>query len=303
MITTVAVPVLNGARYLDEVLGAVRGQKLSAGEEVELLIVDSGSTDGSQDIARRHGAVLHEIDKAAFSHGGTRNRMMSMAAGGHVAFLTQDATPAHEGWLAALLEGFVQGDDVAAVVGPHVPRPAASHMIKAERERHFAVWGDGGREIDVHRLDRSPTGLAAYRAFPGRWTFFSDVNGCVARWAWERVPYREVPYAEDQLLGRELVEAGFAKVYHPGAAVVHSHDYPPRQFLQRYFDEWRSLREVLGFVQPAGPKTTLWDVRGLVGHDKRWLRARGVNGRPLARKLLVSGRHHAIRMTGAIVGS
>src|SRR4051795_2656069 len=176
MTTTVAVPVLNGARYLDEVLGAVRGQKLSAGEEVELLIVDSGSTDGSQAIARRHGAVLHEIDKAAFSHGGTRNRMMSMAAGDHVAFLTQDATPAHEGWLAALLEGFAQGDDVAAVFGPHAPRPDASHMIKAEMERHFAVWGNGGREIDVHRLDRSPAGLAASPALPGRGAFFSPAK-------------------------------------------------------------------------------------------------------------------------------
>src|SRR5205085_6495499 len=52
-----------------------------------------------------------------------------------------------------------------------------------------------------------------------------------------------------------------------------------------------------------GPKTTLWDVRGLVGFDERWLRERGVHGRPLARALAVSGRHHAIRMAGAIAGS
>ena len=36
-------------------------------------------------------------------------------------------------------------------------------------ERHFANWGDG-REIDVQRLDRSPDGLAAYRAEPWRFT-------------------------------------------------------------------------------------------------------------------------------------
>ena len=69
----------------------------------------------------------------------------------------------------------------------------------------------------MQRLDRSPEGLAAYRDFPGQLTFLSDVNCAVARWAWERVPYREVPYAEDQLLGRELIEAGFAKVFHPEA--------------------------------------------------------------------------------------
>ena len=127
----------------------------------------------------------------------------------------------------------------------------------------------------MQRLDRTPPGLADYRAFPGRLTFLSDVNCCVARWAWERVPYREVPYAEDQLLGRELIEAGYAKVFHPDARVLHSHDYPLGQFFKRYFDEFRSLREVLGHVQPWGPKTTLWDVRGLVGADKRWLRGSG----------------------------
>jgi rhamnosyltransferase len=124
---TVAIPVLNGARYLDEVLEAVRAQRID--REVELLIVDSGSTDGSLEIAEAHGARIHRIEKAQFSHGGTRNAMMAMAEGDHVAFITQDATPAHERWLAALLEGFEQADDVALVFGPHDPRQDASHMI------------------------------------------------------------------------------------------------------------------------------------------------------------------------------
>jgi glycosyltransferase involved in cell wall biosynthesis len=297
---TVAIPVLNGARYLDEVLTAVRGQEID--REIEILVVDSGSTDGSQDIARRHGAVVHEIPKSEFSHGGTRNRMFEMARGEYVAFLTQDATPSSHGWLAALVEGFGQAPDVAAVFGPHDPRPDASHMIKSEMERHFASWGHG-REIDVQRLDRSPAGIAAYREFPGQLTFLSDVNCAIARWAWERVPYRDVPYAEDQLLGRELIEAGFAKVFHPGARVIHSHDYPPGQFFRRYFDEFRSLREVLGFRQPWGVKQTIWDVRGLVGADKRWLQQQGVSGRDLVRPLLVSGRHHSLRMAGAVLGT
>jgi glycosyltransferase involved in cell wall biosynthesis len=300
-VATVAIPVLDGARYLDEVLSAVRGQAVDV--EVEILIVDSGSSDGSLEIARRHGARVHEIPRSEFSHGGTRNLMMEMAKGDHVAFITQDATPADERWLAALLEGFERADDVAAVFGPHVPRPDASHMIECEMERHFAVWGDGGREIDLQRLDRSPEGLAAYRAYPGRWSFLSDVNCCIARWAWEQIPYRVVPYAEDQLLGREFVEAGFAKVFHPQARVLHSHDYPPGEFFRRYFDEFRALREVLGHREPVGPKRTLWAIRGLAGADKRWLRARGVHGFTLLRPLAVSVRHHTIRMAGAIIGS
>src|SRR5436190_15286890 len=298
-IATVAIPVLDGARYLEEVLAAVRAQELQEGVELEILVVDSGSTDGSLSIAERHGARVHQIPKSEFSHGGTRNLAMKLAAGEHVAFITQDATPAHERWLAALLAGFDKADDVALVFGPHEPRPDASHMIKCEMERHFALWPDG----DVQRLDRSAQGLLDYRAYPGKISFFSDVNGCVARWAWEQIPYREVPYAEDQLLGREMIEAGFAKVYMADAAVFHSHDYPPGQFLQRYFDEFRAMREVLGHREPWGIKRTPWAVRGLSGADKRWLRAHGVHGAALVKPLSRSVIHHTTRMAGAIVGS
>jgi O-antigen biosynthesis protein len=297
---TVAIPVLNGARYLDDVLSAVRAQEVD--RPVDLLIWDSGSTDGSLDIAARHGARIHRIPKHEFSHGGTRNRMAAMAEGEHVAFLTQDATPASPHWLAALLEGFTVADDVAAVFGPHLARPDASHMIACEMERHFATWSEG-RAIDVQRLDRSPAGLDAYRRYPGRWTFLSDVNCAIARWALERIPYRDVPYAEDQLLGRELVEAGYAKVFHPGAAVLHSHDYPPGQFLRRYFDEFRSLREVLDYVEPAAVGHNQRMIRGVMRADGRWLRAHGVRGRQLVRPLAVSARHHAIRQAGAILGT
>jgi O-antigen biosynthesis protein len=297
---TVAIPTYNGARYLDEVLAAVRAQRVGA--EVELLVIDSGSGDGTLEIAAAHGARVHSIPKSEFSHGGTRNLAMQLAEGEHVAFLTQDATPAHDGWLAAMLEGFAAAGDVALVFGPHEPRPDASHMIKCEMERHFATWGDGAA-IDVQRLGHTAAELAEYRRFPGRWTFFSDVNGCVAKAAWREIPYRTVAYAEDQLLGREMIEAGYAKVFHPRAAVIHSHDYPPGQFLRRYFDEFRSLREVLDHVEVAHPVYTPLTIRGLVGHDKRWLQRQGVHGRALVRPLAVSARHHGIRQLGAIVGS
>jgi O-antigen biosynthesis protein len=299
-LVSVAIPVLNGEEYLDEVLKAVRDQEVD--REVELLIVDSGSSDRSLEIADRYDARVHAIPKQEFSHGGTRNLMMELARGSHVAFLTQDATPAHDRWLAALLDGFAAAPSVGAVFGPHDARPDASHVLKAEMERHFANWGNG-QTLDVQRLDRSPEGLAAYRAEAWRLTFLSSVNCCLARDAWERVPFRNVPYAEDQLLGRDLIEAGYAKVFHPDARVFHSHHYRGFGFLRRYFDEFRGLREVLGYREPAGPLRTLRSIHFLRASDKRWLRDHGVGGIRLIWALARSWRHHSIRMAGAILGS
>ena len=297
---TVAIPVLNGAAYLDEVLGAVRSQRLDL--PVELLVIDSGSTDGSLEIARRHGATVIEIPKSDFSHGGTRNLAVERSTGDVVAFLTQDATPASELWLASIVEGFAQADDVALVFGPHIPRPGHSHVFAREMRDHFRTWGDGER-IDVQRLDRSPDALAQYRLYPYKLQFFSDVNGAVARFAWERVPYREVPYAEDQLIAREMIEAGYAKVFHPGVAVYHSHDYPPAQFLRRYFDEFRSLREVLGHVESFGLEHVARTVYHQTRLDRDYLAAEGWRGRELRRAVRNSARHHLVRAVGAGLGA
>jgi O-antigen biosynthesis protein len=298
---TVAIPVLNGAAYLDEVLSAVRGQHVDV--PVELLVVDSGSIDASLEIAQRHGATVIEIPQEEFSHGGTRNLAIERSSGDVVAFLTQDATPASELWLASIVEGFEQADDVALVFGPHIPRPGHSHVFAREMRDHFRTWGEGQR-IDVQRLDRSPDALAAYRLYPYKLQFFSDVNGAVARTAWERVPYRDVPYAEDQLLAREMIEAGYAKVFHPGAGVYHSHDYPPAQFLRRYFDEFRSLREVLGHVEPFGLEHVARTVYHQTRLDREFLASeRGVAGRHLRRAVRKSARHYLVRTVGAGLGA
>lgn len=297
---TVAIPVYNGDRYLNEVLSAVRNQVFA--QECELLVIDSGSTDNSLNIAEEHGARIHRIAKKDFSHGGTRNLAMELATGDHVAFLTQDATPAHDRWLASLMEGFEQTADVALVFGPHVCRPGASHMIKCEIESHFASWGNG-TAINIQQLPNSTTGLVQYRQAPGRWTFFSDVNGAVAKWAWKKIPYRPVPYAEDQLLGREMLEAGFAKVFHPDARVLHSHQFPPLTFFRRYFDEFRSLREVLDHVEQIHPIRTPMTILNLLKRDREWLERNGVTGSSIVKPLLVSTRHHTLRQIAAILGT
>ena len=225
-LVSVAIPVHDAARSLEEVLEAVRAQEID--REVEIVTADA----------------------SGLSAGGVRNKLMQQARGDHVAMLTQDAIPASNRWLASLLEGFDQAPEVAAVFGPH---PSA-------------VWE--GEGIDVQRLERTPEGIAAYRRSPSKLTFLSDVNCCLSRRAWERVPYREVPYA-DQLLGRELIEAGYAKVFHPDAGVRYSRDYSPAKRFKRYIHDFRALRQVVGAVQPRTAPTPLSKAAAVVASRGR----------------------------------
>jgi glycosyltransferase involved in cell wall biosynthesis len=281
-IVTVALPVLDGGALLGDVLEAVGEQELD--REVELLVIDSGSTDGSPELARRHGARVVEISRAEFSHGGTRNRLMELAQGDHVAFLTQDSRPANERWLAALLNGFTLADDVALVCGPYRPRDDASPMVRRELQEYFASFGGV-------RVDRGQGG-------DGPQSFFSSANGAVARWAWQRVPFRPVPYAEDQQLSRDMLAAGLAKAYIPEAAVLHSHDLPPLRALGRYFDDFRALAEVSGHREPMTPRYIAARVRNDVAADRAFMRREGLEVQTFR-----SLQHHVARALGRSLGS
>ena len=275
---TVAIPVRDGGPLLDEVLAAVRAQQADA--DLQILVCDSGSRDGSVGVAKRHGAEVFEIGPHEFSHGATRNELVRRAAGSHVAFLTQDATPADERWLQRLLDGFGQGEDVALTYGPYRPRLDAPQPVRRELDQWFAVQAPNGRTATV-RLENAERPVAR-SLIPQARMFFSDANGCVARAAWEEVPFRDVPYAEDRLLAADLLAKGYAKVYVPEAAVLHSHRYPPLQHLRRCFDEWRALNEIAGYVEPLSLVAVVDAVR-----------ADGIASLP----------HHAARAIGAALGS
>jgi glycosyltransferase involved in cell wall biosynthesis len=292
---TVAIPVLNGGRAFEETLAAVGAQRLD--RPVEVLVADSGSTDGSRALARRHGATVVDVSPHEFSHGATRNILVERSSGAHVAFLTQDSVPADERWLARLVEGFELADDVALVCGPYRPRPDASPMVQRELIEWFASFAPDGRP----RVDRAPGAGAGPDA--RRAAFFSDANGCLARWAWSEVPFRAVEYAEDQLLAADMLAAGYGKAYHPGAEVIHSHDYGPLQQLRRSFDEWRGLREVRGVVASGRPLELVLAVQREVRDDLAFMRRRGLPLRRRARFAAHSLAHHAGRRAGAALGS
>jgi glycosyltransferase involved in cell wall biosynthesis len=279
---SVVIPVKDGERYLQELLAALAQEAPD-----EVLVIDSGSSDRSREIARAAGVELLEIDPAEFGHGCTRNLGAERTSGELICFLTQDATPV-PGWLAAYREAFTLDARVGAAYGPHLPRSDTSPMIARELTEFFATFSPDGDPV-VQR--------------PGDPSFLSNVNACYARACWQELRFRELSYSEDQAFGVDLFAAGWSKVYHPGAAVLHAHDYSPREFMQRYFDEYRGLRSSLGHVEQIGPRALIRDVRALVGGDVRWMAERDYDARERARWTARSFAHHGGRKVFSALGS
>ncbi len=279
---SVVIPVKNGERLLEEVLAAVGREGAD-----ETLVIDSGSEDRSVAIARAAGVRLIEIPAAEFGHGRTRNLGMEQTTGDFVCLLTQDATPV-PGWLAAYREAFTIAANVGAAYGPHRPRPTTSPMIARELTEFFATF--------------SPEGTPALQCDGGP-TFLSNVNACYSRRCWQEIRFREVAYAEDQAFGADMLAAGWCKVYQPAAAVLHAHDYGWMEFMRRYFDEYRGLRETIGHVEPFGVRSTLVHIRRSVADDRRWVREQV--GSPSSRfgMSLRSASHHGGRRIFSALGS
>ncbi len=188
------------------------------------------------------------------------------------------------GWLAALEASFELAERVGAVYGPHLPRADTSPMIARELTEFFAGFAPDGRPAVQHAGDPA---------------FLSNVNACYARACWERIRFADVAYAEDQVFGQALLAAGWAKVYNPAAAVEHAHDYGPLEFMKRYFDEYRGLREASGHVEPLQAR----EAPRQVLRDARWMRAQGLPARQQARWLGRSVVHQSGRRVASALGS
>lgn len=219
---SVVIPVKNGGPGLARCLAGVAAQQID--EEVEIVVVDSGSIDGSLERARAAGALVHEIPAEEFGHGRTRNVGVSLAAGDLIVFTSQDAAADGEHWLSNLAGAARSRPDVAGAYGRQLP-----HSDARPPERFFLDFLYGS-EPRVQQLGESEE--LTFEA-----TLFSNANSAIRREVLEEFPFREdLTMSEDQEWSRRVMRGGLVIVYEPRAAVRHSHAYTIGSAFRRFFD-------------------------------------------------------------------
>jgi rhamnosyltransferase len=194
------------------------------------LVVDSGSRDGTREVASANGWVV-ESAGATFDHGGTREQAFRRAAravgeDGLVVFLTQDvaATGAGEA-IGELVRVLVREQEVGAAYGRQVPRPGAGPF-----EAHARLFNYPDRSEVRSLEDAARLGIKA--------CFFSNSFAAYRVKALEEVggfPERAI-VGEDVIVAAKLLKAGWKIAYVADACVYHSHDLTPAQEMRRYFD-------------------------------------------------------------------
>ena len=232
-------------------------------------MIDSGSSDRSREIAaRRRRRAAGEIAPAEFGHGRTRNLGAELTSGDLICFLTQDATPV-PGWLDAYRAAFALDPRVGAAYGPHLPRPDTSPMIARELTEFFASMSPDGGTV-CQRAARDHVPLQRQRLLRARLP------------GGDRLPRR--PLLRGPGVRRDMLEAGWVKVYHPRRRCCTPTTTARLEFMRRYFDEYRGLRETIGHVEPLSLRGALAHARSPAATCAGWAstasapRARALGG-------------------------
>ncbi|MFH0830457.1 MAG: glycosyltransferase [Parcubacteria group bacterium] len=249
-LVSILLPTKNAGEIFEHVL---RGIEQQHQVDFEVIICDSGSKDGTLErIAKFAERVpfkvqLIQIPAAEYGHGKTRNLMAGQARGEIIVLLTHDASPTNAHWLVAITKPFAN-PKVGLVFGPQRPRPDANPVMRADLLNFFAGFAVAGRTT-LYATNPAPGVDRVGPVSDGLMRFSSDANAAVRRSAWQKCPFRDVAYCEDQLMARDLLESGWYKVYEPRASVYHSHNFGIIESFKRYNDEWLGLKRAFGHVE------------------------------------------------------
>ena len=241
---SVVISTKNAGEEFASTLEIIRSQ---TNIESEIIVVDSGSTDSTVELARRFGANVFQVAPESFDHGRTRNFGLSQASGEFCVLLSQDAVPVGETWLSTLLEPF-SDDQVAGVSACMIPREDADPMGRWETESHRELMGNFVQNYRVQPWDCFSSLTREERL---RVTCFNNVCSVLRRGIWEELPFRPGSFAEDMGWAVQALAAGHGVAYNPRARVVHSHNRPPSYHLRRHYISSRIVPQVIQWVPPS----------------------------------------------------
>ena len=271
---SVFIPTKNAGPLFHEVIQKLRAQKNVA---LELVIIDSGSTDDTVAISEAAGAQVHRIPPAEFNHGLTRDQGIGLCRAEVVVLMTQDASPGDDFMLERIVDSFADPANAGSYVR-QVARP--EHDVIVERNLRWSLTG---------RLQGEVKQLASAQRFaemPPTERYhvcnFDNVCSALRRSVWEKIKFGRVNFAEDIEWSRQALLAGWKITYLADAFVVHSHDRPLRYMYQRSYLTHRKLFDEYGMMSIPSPQIALKSfVRSTLGDIAYVLRHQPGLGRKL----------------------
>ncbi|MEB3179499.1 MAG: glycosyltransferase family 2 protein [Nostocaceae cyanobacterium] len=222
LLASIIIRTYNEQRYLEELLQAIHSQTVDD-LHYEVIIVDSGSTDRTIEIAKSFGCRIVHIKKSEFSFGRSLNIGCAASEGDYLVFISGHCIPTDIFWLKNLVEPLISGD-VVLTYG----RQIGGETTKFSEHLLFDKFYPSTNQI------------------PQTGYFCNNANSALLKNIWKLYPFNEsLTGLEDMYLGKQLVTDGMSIGYVASAAVYHHHDEAWNIVRRRYEREAIALQKIM----------------------------------------------------------
>ena len=226
MLVSIVIRTLNEATYIAELLEAIDKQ-IRQNFEVEVVIIDSGSTDATLSIAQSYGCKITFITKDQFTFGRSLNMGSDFANGDILVYISGHCVPTDSEWLMKLIKPIVDG-----VAGYTYGRQIGRDTTKYSEGKIFEKYFPSQSKIPQNDF------------------FCNNANSAVARQVWSKFKFDEqITGLEDMELAKRFVEKEGRMAYVADACVYHIHNESWFQTRRRYERESIALQSIMPEVQ------------------------------------------------------
>lgn len=216
---SIIIRAYNEEKYIGRLLEGIQRQTL---KDVEIILVDSGSTDSTVSIAESYGARVVRIPSAEFTFGRSLNYGIKEAKREFIVIASAHVYPVYPDWLETLLHPF-QDERVAVAYG----KQRGPEFAKFSEQQIFHQWYP-----DLSKLNQETA-------------FCNNANAAIRKSLWEENNYDEtLTGLEDLAWAKWAKERGHSIAYVAEAEIIHVHNETPRGVYNRYRREAMALRRI-----------------------------------------------------------
>jgi rhamnosyltransferase len=223
MLCSIIIRSFNEERHIGRLLDGIERQQLPAGVELEVIVVDSGSTDSTRSIASHMGAGVVPISKEEFSFGRALNIGCNKAKGDILLFASAHVYPVYTDWIEKMLQPFVNEK-----IGLSYGRQIGNEVTRFSEHQVFTKWFPAQSNYDQSN------------------PFCNNANCAIRKSLWQQQPFNEyLTGLEDLDWASRIMEKGYKIAYEADAPVVHVHEETPAKIRNRYRREAIALKQIL----------------------------------------------------------
>ena len=216
---SLVIRAYNEEKHIGRLLEGIRRQTV---KDVEIILVDSGSTDKTVSVAESFGAHIVRIPSAEFTFGRSLNFGVRDAKRELVVIASAHVYPVYPDWLESLLRPF-EDEQVALTYG----KQRGPDSAKYSEQQIFHQWYS-----DISKPDQETA-------------FCNNANAAIRRSLWLQNPYDEtLTGLEDLAWAKWIKEQGYKIAYVPEAEIIHVHDETPRGVFNRYCREAMAFKKI-----------------------------------------------------------